>query len=667
MTLFQITGEMNKNRQKPIFWLLTWCFFVLFLPFQTKAQESIDSLIANDLEFFQDHYQDYLNQNSRIYADTTYAKVVPGVDMETIEDRASCLELDLPLVINKTVCGFIHFFTVRKRNYTQTMLERKNYYFPIFEYYLKKHNMPDALKYLAIVESGLKFNARSRTGAVGLWQFMPGTGKDFYLAQNQHIDERQHPYLATEAACKFLKYLYGMFNDWELALAAYNCGPGNVMKAMRKSGRRGFWEIYNFLPQETRSYVPQFHAVVYSMNFANEHNIKPDLDSIWVTTAFDTFQVQKSVDLVKLENILGLPEKSLGTHNPYIKSKVYPANCPHPLLVPKTHGSLLAANLDRFIDSAAVTQWEEDASRDRFVRANGKWKFYKARKGEILEDIADKNGIALASLKKWNHLQGNKTKKAVRLKIFIPSSDPHKIENNQEETQAIAKPETEKKKDFFNEKPVDLEAETHVVKKGEKLYQVAIQYGLTMAQLRKLNHLPSSKINEGQVLNLRKEVENQPEVKVQEVAIAEPIAQDSKTVIYEVQKGDRLFALSKKFNISVSKLRALNQLETDVLKTGQVLKVSEPELNLCKEENVDSAALVQVSEPESKTIKKSEGKSKPKAKEVKLEMAKVYLVQKGDTLYSISKKFASLSIKDIIRLNKLKNKNIKPGQQLIIG
>jgi membrane-bound lytic murein transglycosylase D len=364
---------------------------------------------------------------------------------------------------------------------------------------------------------------------------------------------------------------------------------------------------------------------------------------------------------------LGLPEKSLGTHNPYIKSKVYPANCPHPLLVPKTHGSLLAANLDRFIDSAAVTQWEEDASRDRFVRANGKWKFYKARKGEILEDIADKNGIALASLKKWNHLQGNKTKKAVRLKIFIPSSDPHKIENNQEETQAIAKPETEKKKDFFNEKPVDLEAETHVVKKGEKLYQVAIQYGLTMAQLRKLNHLPSSKINEGQVLNLRKEVENQPEVKVQEVAIAEPIAQDSKTVIYEVQKGDRLFALSKKFNISVSKLRALNQLETDVLKTGQVLKVSEPELNLCKEENVDSAALVQVSEPESKTIKKSEGKSKPKAKEVKLEMAKVYLVQKGDTLYSISKKFASLSIKDIIRLNKLKNKNIKPGQQLIIG
>lgn len=658
---------MNKNRQKPIFWLLTWCFFVLFLPFQTKAQESIDSLIANDLEFFQDHYQDYLNQNSRIYADTTYAKVVPGVDMETIEDRASCLELDLPLVINKTVCGFIHFFTVRKRNYTQTMLERKNYYFPIFEYYLKKHNMPDALKYLAIVESGLKFNARSRTGAVGLWQFMPGTGKDFYLAQNQHIDERQHPYLATEAACKFLKYLYGMFNDWELALAAYNCGPGNVMKAMRKSGRRGFWEIYNFLPQETRSYVPQFHAVVYSMNFANEHNIKPDLDSIWVTTAFDTFQVQKSVDLVKLENILGLPEKSLGTHNPYIKSKVYPANCPHPLLVPKTHGSLLAANLDRFIDSAAVTQWEEDASRDRFVRANGKWKFYKARKGEILEDIADKNGIALASLKKWNHLQGNKTKKAVRLKIFIPSSDPHKIENNQEETQAIAKPETEKKKDFFNEKPVDLEAETHVVKKGEKLYQVAIQYGLTMAQLRKLNHLPSSKINEGQVLNLRKEVENQPEVKVQEVAIAEPIAQDSKTVIYEVQKGDRLFALSKKFNISVSKLRALNQLETDVLKTGQVLKVSEPELNLCKEENVDSAALVQVSEPESKTIKKSEGKSKPKAKEVKLEMAKVYLVQKGDTLYSISKKFASLSIKDIIRLNKLKNKNIKPGQQLIIG
>jgi membrane-bound lytic murein transglycosylase D len=666
MTLFQITGELNMNRQKPIIWLLTLCFLVWIFPQKSNAQENLDSLIASDLEFFQDHYQEYLNQTSRVYADTTYSKVIPGVDMETIEDRASCLELDMPLVINKTVCGFIHFFTVRKRNYTQTMLERKNYYFPIFEYYLKKHNMPDALKYLAIVESGLKFNARSRTGAVGLWQFMPGTGKDFYLAQNQLIDERQHPYLATEAACKFLKYLYGMFNDWELALAAYNCGPGNVMKAMRKSGRRGFWEIYNYLPQETRSYVPQFHAVVYSMNFAADHNIKPDLDSIWVTTAFDTFQVQKSFDLVKLENILGLPEKTLGTHNPCIRTKVYPANCSHPLLVPKSHGPLLAANLDRFIDSAAVTQISENNSESRLVRSGGKWKFIKARKGENLENIAEKNGVALASLKKWNHLSGQKTRKAGKLKIFIPSQENEK----ENESQELAVKEPEKKRDFFSEKPIDQEAETHTVKKGEKLYQVAVQYGLTTAQLRKLNHLPSSKINEGQVLNLKKEVASAPShehIEDNKIVREENKELDHNPETYVVQKGDRLFALSKKFKVSVSKLRAINQLESDGLKAGQILKLTEVSTLICKDEPADSNLVVNSSEKEKDKKGKNQIASKSKSRQVKAEIPKIYLVQKGDTLYSISKKFTRLSIKELIRLNKLKDKNIKPGQQLIIG
>ena len=193
-------------------WLLALSVF-LFPQVNCQAQFLPDSLIDNDLLMLREHENLESYALDRIGSDTLYSRYVPTIDMETIEDRASCLNLDMPLVINKTVCGFIHFFAVRKRNYTQTMLERKNYYFPIFEYYLKKHQMPDALKYLSIVESGLNFKAKSRTGAVGLWQFMPGTGKDFYLAQNQLIDERRNPYLATEAACKFLKYLYGVFRD----------------------------------------------------------------------------------------------------------------------------------------------------------------------------------------------------------------------------------------------------------------------------------------------------------------------------------------------------------------------------------------------------------------------------------------------------------------------
>jgi membrane-bound lytic murein transglycosylase D len=584
--------------------------------------------------------------------------------LETVEDRIACLNLDMPITVNKTVCGFINFFTVRKRNYTQTMLERKNYYFPIFEYYLKKHEMPDALKYLAIVESGLKFNAKSKSGAVGLWQFMPGTGKDFYLAQNQHIDERQHPYLATEAACKFLKYLHGMFNDWELALAAYNCGPGNVLKAMRKSGKRGFWEIYNFLPQETRAYVPQFHAVVYSMNFAAEHNIRPDLDSIWVSTAFDTFQVQKSFDLVKLESILGLPGQTLGIHNPCIKSRVYPANCPHPLLVPKSHSPLLAANLSRFIDSAAVTIVPKPPAEVRLAHRHGHWRYYKAARGERLDSIAARTGVALASLKKWNHLHGYKLNKTSRLKILVP--DAGKKDEKERDIQAIVKKDSAKRPDFFKPAPENCQTENHVVKKGEKLYQVAVQYGLSIGKLKALNHLNSSKIYEGQVLKLKKEA-GDAEYATSESKEA-TAAPEAKKETYVVQQGDRLFAISQKFNISLEQLRQINDLESDQLKAGQILKLSTVALASCRDESPDSVLSAQRSEHGKPASAPGQTANTATKKATgKITLPRTYLVQKGDTLYSISRKFTKLSVKELIKVNKLKDKNIKPGQQLIVG
>ncbi len=664
MTITGSTGKWNSPAKKLLRGFLAVCFAVWAFVQNASAQDSIDSLFTNDLSIIEDHTQDLQKPALQVYADTTLAKIIPSVDMETVEDRMACLNLDMPVTINKTVCGFIHFFTVRKRNYTQTMLERKNYYFPIFEYYLQKHEMPDALKYLAIVESGLKFNAKSKSGAVGLWQFMPGTGKDFYLAQNQHIDERQHPYLATEAACKFLKYLYGMFGDWELALAAYNCGPGNVLKAIRKSGKRGFWEIYNFLPQETRAYVPQFHAVVYSMNFAAEHNIRPDLDSIWVTTAFDTFQVEKSFDLVKLENILGLPGQSLGVHNPCIKSRVYPANCPHPLLVPRTHSPLLAANLSRFIDSAAVTIVPEAPVEMRLARQRGHWKYYKASKGERLDSIAARTGVALASLKKWNHLQGHSVRKSSRLKILLPHAD--KKNEKESDVQAIAIKEPVKRSEFFKPVPEVGQAETHVVKKNEKLYQVAVQYGLSIGKLKAMNHLSSSKIYEGQVLKLKKEAGETDHTAAVNNEMPSAAAPETKTETYVVQQGDRLFAISRKFNIPLEQLRQINGLENDQLRTGQTLKLSAGAD--CREETPDSALAVQPAEHQKTApVQNQTSKTAILKKSEQMTLPRTYLVQKGDTLYSISRKFTKLSVTELIRVNKLKNKNIKPGQQLIVG
>jgi len=664
MCLFQLSGVSMKVSQKPQKWLLILIAGIIACPSVLKAQRILDSLTANDLLFIHEPHELVLDNGSNIEIDTLYARIVPSVDMETIEDRASCLDLDVPIVINKTVCGFIHFFTVRKRNYTQTMLERKNYYFPIFEYYLKKHNMPDALKYLAIVESGMNFKARSKAGAVGLWQFMPGTGSDFYLAQNQFIDERQNPYLATEAACKFLKYLHGMFNDWELALAAYNCGPGNVMKAMRKTGRRGFWDIYNALPQETRSYVPQFHAVVYSMNFAEEHNIKADLDSIMSTTALDTFSIRKSFDIVKLEEILGLPKQSLHQHNPSLKSRVYPSTSRFPLLVPATHSYILTANLDRFIDSAAVTYIADEKSIAR-NKTNKNTKYHFARKGDKLEKIAQKYDVEIASLKKWNHLKSDKIIKSVRLKIFINAekSEEHNVAS------VPAKPAPATTTSGNSNSEADQNAETHTVSKGEKLYQLAVRYGLTTTSLKKLNQLSSSRINEGQVLSLKTaktEVPSNSDVLVKaepkDIKINE--SQDLRKE-YVVKKGDRLFTLAKTLGLQVSQIREWNKLGSDQLKTGQVLLLSQSE-TFCNEPT-DSNLVASLETPVAEENSKSNSSRKNRKKASFAGISKVYLVQKGDTLYSITKKFTKLSIKDLMRLNKLKDKNIKPGQQLILG
>lgn len=616
--------------------------------FSGFAQEKFhtDSLIHSEIPAFEEAFNIHSSQPEKIVADTLMAKIIPSVDMETVEDRIACLDLDMPIVVNKTVCGFIQFFTVRKRNYTQTMLERKNYYFPIFEYYLKKHEMPDALKYLSIVESGLNFKARSRTGAVGLWQFMPGTGKDFYLTQNQLIDERQHPYLATEAACKFLKYLYRLYGDWELALAAYNCGPGNVNKAIKKSGKRGFWEIYPFLPQETRSYVPQFHAVVYAMNFAAEHNIYPDIDSILVTPPLDTFRIAKSFDVFKLEAILGLPLHSLRHCNPTLRTHVFPVQEGFHLLVPTSHSPLLSANLDRYLDSAKIENWPVDENK-RKHKDNRHWIYFTARRGADLNNIAQKHQVSLQQLKKWNHLASNTLRKSVKLKILqepieLPSATASSREKPVSQEHWVQKSHQE---------------DYHLVEKGEKLYQIAVRYGKTIQELKKWNQLADSRVREGQKLWLKSN-------SIDTLNSEFNSSKSSEVTVHIVKSGEGLFAVSRQYGLSQVQLREWNNLQSDELKEGQILHLVPPQMASGEASIVDSS----VAEVSQKLPHKSvKGNRNKPSRLQKMDVAKVYHVQKGDTLYSITRKFSRLSIKELIRLNKLKDKNIKPGQQLIVG
>ena len=662
---------MCMNRAKPVaisrlkrigfLWLLALSIYLVPIG-NCKAQLLPDSLIDNDLQMLREHADSENYALDRTAYDTLYSRYVPMVDMETIEDRASCLNLDMPLVINKTVCGFIHFFAVRKRNYTQTMLERKNYYFPIFEFYLKKHQMPDALKYLSIVESGLNFKAKSRTGAVGLWQFMPGTGKDFYLAQNHLIDERRNPYLATEAACKFLKYLHGMFGDWELALAAYNCGPGNVMKAMRKSGKRGFWEIYNFLPQETRSYVPQFHAVVYTMNFAEEHNIRADIDSVLVSVPVDTFHISRSFDLLRLETILGLPEKTLVHHNPTFATHVYPASSKHPLLVPQSHSGFLSLNLDRFIDSAYVSIPKAPEP----VKRSDKYQYILCHKGDRIKELAKKYKVQSDEFCRLNHLHGEKLTKTRKLKFPKTLNSEDLVASAKTKTE---KPDVEKESETL---AVSAAPGTHVVRKGEKLYSIAASYDVKPQDLKKWNHLHTSKVVTGQVLKINGEGFSEEEITEEPKLTAvksesKEITEEKNEVIYTVKKGDKLFLLARNARVPMSRILEWNPGISASLKEGQRIYLSRPDADeIChKDSTVEDQTVASATARSSNRARSA--KKQMKEDKAKIEISRTYMVQKGDTLYSITRKFTKLTIKDLMRINKLKDKNIKPGQQLIIG
>jgi membrane-bound lytic murein transglycosylase D len=227
---------------------------------------------------------------------------IPDFTYAEVARKIKAMDTDMPFELNERIFAFINYFTVRNREYTRMVLQRQDIYFPMFEQTLAEHNMPDDVKFLSIIESGLNPKAKSRVGAMGLWQFMPATGKMYSLNINTDVDDRMDPELSTDAAAKYIKSLYRMFGDWEMALAAYNCGPGNVRKAIRKSGgKKTFWEVYNYLPKETRSYVPQFQAMMYVLRHTEDHNFV--LEQPTYPIAYEKIKFNQELDLEQLANL----------------------------------------------------------------------------------------------------------------------------------------------------------------------------------------------------------------------------------------------------------------------------------------------------------------------------------------------------------------------------
>ncbi len=341
---------------------------------------------------------------------------------ELVADRLGCLQSTIPLPYNHTIHGFINFFTIRNREYTRLMLRRKDLYFPLFEKYLRQYNLPDELKYLSIIESGLNPRAVSRASAVGLWQFMSFTGRYFDLHNDWYFDDRMDPEKSTEAACRYLSQLYGMFHNWELALAAYNSGPGTVKRAIRRSGyKKTFWEIYNYLPRETRSYFPQFVAIIYSMNYAEEHNMIEA--AVETPLPHDTIRVNKFLHLGTFASLTGICTDDLLQLNPQIRHNAIPeTGKTYVLKVPVLAKLELEKARTMILDSASKTNRKQVEALAKSAAGNTAGRelvVYRVRAGDVLGMIAQRHRVRIDDLRKWNNLRTNMIRAGQRLNIWV--------------------------------------------------------------------------------------------------------------------------------------------------------------------------------------------------------------------------------------------------------
>lgn len=443
---------------------------------------------------------------SQSYSTKAY-DYIPDVSYEEIADRLACLETEIPLEFNEKVKGFIDYFTIKDRNYTREFLRKTDLYFPIFDAAFEKYNVPKELKYLAIVESGLRPHAVSRANAVGLWQFMSGTGRMYGLSNDWYIDDRMDPVAASDAAARHLRDLYDMFGDWELALAAYNCGAGNVRKAIRRSDyKNSFWQIYPYLPRETRSYVPQFVAICYTVNYAQEHNLFPE--EVVRTADSDTIMVSQYLHLETFASNLNLCLDDLLMLNPGVKRGALPEGTKeYALRVPEHLKPVIEENRTFLYDTASKVGKDQldYLAKNLPGSTYGRVKeVYKVRSGDVLGSIAQKYHVRVTDLKEWNRIEGNMIRTGQYLTIWVlpvynnQTKDLYTSTARTSTTAQISKPVT-------SAAPVATTDPTgkkyHQVKAGETLWAIANSYsGLSIEKIKQLNNLRSNTIQPGQRL-----------------------------------------------------------------------------------------------------------------------------------------------------------------------
>ncbi|NOR74852.1 MAG: transglycosylase SLT domain-containing protein [Draconibacterium sp.] len=429
-------------------------------------------------------------------------------------------EQELNLSYNKVVNNYIKMYSERRRNQVEMMLGLSEYYFPIFEETLDKYNMPLELKYLPIIESALNPVARSRVGASGLWQFMYATGKSLDLEITTFVDERRDPVKSSDAAARYLKKLYDTYDDWHLAIAAYNCGPGNVNKAIRRSGgKRNYWDIYYRLPRETRGYVPAFIAALYSMEYHKEHNLQPRFPEIPLET--DTIIINKYLHFEQIASTLNIEIEQIRALNPMYRRDIIPAKASksYPLVLPQEKTldfidkdtTVFAYEREKYFPNNTLKD-PTDNSSSNFIPVDVKGKakvIYTVKSGDNVGFISSWFKVRSSDLKYWNNINRNLIRAGQKLAIYVAEKDKAKYAkvntmSFSQKQASIGKTSTPKDKTVS--KLLDSNYVYYKVRKGDTLWEISQKYaGISSNEIMKLNKLKNeNSLYIGQQLKIKK-------------------------------------------------------------------------------------------------------------------------------------------------------------------
>lgn len=501
---------------------------------------------------------------------------------EVIIERLGKLPTVIEMPFNSVVKNTIRFYANRKQ-LVENMLGLSLYYNPIFEEALERNGMPLELKYLPVIESALVPTAVSRAGAAGLWQFMTGTASGLGLEVNSIIDQRRDPYLASDAAAKYLKQLYNTFGDWSLAIAAYNCGPGNVNKALRRAGdgKHDFWEIYPFLPKETRGYVPAFIAANYIMTYHKDHNISPALARRPIVT--DTVHVNRRVHFQQISDVLAIPMNELRALNPQFRKDIIPGDIkPYSLVLPSLQVYAYIANEDSILNHNASTYARRgvvEPSSGAVTGSDSKGEYYeeevvkyhKVRKGETLSKIAKKYGVTVASIRRYNKV-GKSVRAGKSLKIvtvqrrYRPKTVPQPAEepeNNTKETD----PDTTIviAVDSLGAAPVV--ADSIAAEPQDEVSGAFSPSGQKAAPKQEAGQ-DSVKKDSAKNTAVKKEAPKKETKPSQKKTEKKPAF-----TTYKIRRGDNLSKIAKKFGVTVDAIKRANNFSGDKITAGQTIKI----------------------------------------------------------------------------------------------